>query len=211
MHQIIKACEDDGVSLWDPGLGELLRKADAIRLDLASRQQIVLPEFRDPLAKFLRTSVRTYSDALWTLIGVSARDSDGTVMLPLADDEEPLCQVSLRHFEINADEARGEIARRRRILNEDVSRLKIMLEEAERAQDEAHKVELENVQAAKLAQFDVEKIRAVKLMPLVWARIKESKIGKLVWWFGEEPLRKLLGAALVAGAFALVRWLVSRF
>jgi hypothetical protein len=42
-------------------------------------------------------------------------------------------------------------------------------------------------------------------------RFKESRVGKIVWWFGEEPLRKLLGAALVAGAVALVRWLVSRF
>jgi predicted nucleotide-binding protein len=135
MHGIIKACDEEGVSLWDPGFDEVLRKAEAIRLDLASRQQTVMPEFRDPLAKFLRTSVRTYSDALWTLIGVSARDSDGTLMLPLAGDGEPLYQVSPQHFEINADEARGEIARRRRILNEDVNKLTIMLEEAQRAPD----------------------------------------------------------------------------
>src|SRR2546428_10422885 len=210
MHAMVKACEEGGLSLWDPGFEVALRKGETIRLDLAGRQQIVLPEFRDPLAKFLRTSLRTYSDALWSLIGLTTMVSGGTMMVPTEEDGEPIYQVSLRTFEINADEAHSEIVRRRRILNEDVSKLKIMLEEAQKAQDEAHKLELENIQAAKLTQLDAEKAQAVKLMPLIWARLKESRVGKIVWWFGEEPLRKLLAAALVAGAVALVRWVVSR-
>jgi len=185
MHAMVKACEEGGLSLWDPGFEVALRKGETIRLDLAGRQQIVLPEFRDPLAKFLRTSLRTYSDALWSLIGLTTMVSGGTMMVPTEEDGEPIYQVSLRTFEINADEAHSEIVRRRRILNE-------------------------NIQAAKLTQLDAEKAQAVKLMPLIWARLKESRVGKIVWWFGEEPLRKLLAAALVAGAVALVRWLVSR-
>src|SRR2546423_218706 len=70
MGKIIKLCEDEHLSLWDPQLDELLRKVESIRLDLASRQHIVLPDYRDPLAKILRTSVRMPSDALWSLIGV---------------------------------------------------------------------------------------------------------------------------------------------
>ena len=42
-------------------------------------------------------------------------------------------------------------------------------------------------------------------------KFKESTVGKFVWWLGEEPLKKLLGAAVVAGAVYLDRWLASRF
>ena len=41
-------------------------------------------------------------------------------------------------------------------------------------------------------------------------RFKQSPVGKFLWWFGEEPLRKALGAALVATVLALVKWFVSR-
>ena len=208
MHEILELCEEEHRSLWDPQLDELLKGVEAIRLDLASRMQIVLPEFRDPLAKFVRTSVRANSDALWSLIGETSI-VDGRMMVPIEDDGELRYQVSLKTFEINADEARGEITRRRRILKEDVSRLTIMLEEAERAKGEAHRLELEKSQAAKLSR-------------LVWTRLRESPFGKIVWWFGEEPLRKVLPGLLVAGAafvippirhgiVALVQWVLSQF
>jgi hypothetical protein len=210
MHQIIKVCEEGHVAPWDrEELDELLKKVEAIRLDLASRQHIVLPEFRDPVAKFLRTSVRTYSDALWSLIGEVVTQRDGTILVPIEDDGELIYNVSLKNFEINVGEARAEIARRRRVLNDEVNKLSIVLEEAQRAQDEAHKL-------------DLEKIQAVKLIPLVWARLKESTIGKIVWWFGEEPLRKWLLPLVVAGAAAaipsirhgiaaVVQWFLARF
>ena len=41
-------------------------------------------------------------------------------------------------------------------------------------------------------------------------KFKQNPVGKFLWWFGEEPLKKALGAALVAGVLALVKWLVSR-
>jgi hypothetical protein len=51
----------------------------------------------------------------------------------------------------------------------------------------------------------------VKLPPrTMLVRFKESPVGKFLWWFGEEPLRKWLGAVLLAGVAALVKWLLSR-
>jgi hypothetical protein len=197
MHEMIKRCEKQGVSLWDdPRLEDGLKNAEAIRLDLASRQHIVLSELRDPLATFVRTSVRTYSHALWSLIGWT-NTVNGRMTVPIDDDGDSVYQVILKKFEINADEAHGEIARRRRTLVGDVNQLKIMLEEAQRATDEAH-------------QLALEKVHAAKLIPLLWAKFKESKVGKVVWWFGEEPLKKLLVALFAAGAVTLVKWLVSR-
>jgi len=58
-------------------------------------------------------------------------------MVPIDDDGGRVFKVSVRNFEINADEASGEIVRRRRTLVEDVNKLKIMIEEAQRAADEA--------------------------------------------------------------------------
>jgi len=187
MGEIIRLCGEEHLTFWDPQLDELLKKVEAIRLDLASRQELVLPEFRDPLAKFIRTSVRSYSGDLWTLIGVFARDSDGTVVVPIGDDGEPTYEVSQRNFEINTDEARAEVVRRRRILTEDVRKLKVMIEEAERVWAEEHELEL-------------EKVHATKVVPLLWSRFKGSTVGRIVWWFGEEPLRKVLLGLLVAGA-----------
>ena len=197
MRETIKLCEEEHLSLWDPRLDELLRKVESIRFDLASRQQTVLPDYRDPLAKILRTSVRTHSDALWSLIGLSRTDADGTVMVPIEEDGELVYQVSPKNFEINVDEARGEIARRRRSLNDDITTFKIMIEESERAHAQAYQLELQGG-------------HSVKVMPLIWARLKASPVGKVVWWLGEEPLKKLLVALFAAGAVALVKWLVSR-
>jgi len=197
MKEIITRCEQEDLYLYHLQLDRLLRDVEAIRLDLASRQHIVLPDYRDPLAKFVRTSVRTPSDALWSLIGLSQILADGRVIVPMDDEGHQVYNVSLKNFEINVDEARGEIGRRRRTLNEEVSRLKIMIEESERAQAEAHQLELRSV-------------RSVKVMPLIWARFKESPVGNVVWWLGEDPLKKLLVALFAAGAVALVKWLVSR-
>ena len=56
----------------------------------------------------------------------------------------------------------------------------------------------------------------------MWMRLKGTTAGRLVWWFGEEPLKKALGAAVVAvsvwvippirhGVAALIRWIASFF
>jgi len=53
-------------------------------------------------------------------------------------------------------------------------------------------------------------------------RFKQNPIGKFLWWFGEEPLRKLLGSLVVAGVLAaippirhafaaLLQWILGRF
>lgn len=65
--------------------------------------------------------------------------------------------------------------------------------------------------------------------PLVWSppvgrlvRFKQSNVGKFLWWFGEEPLRKVLGSVLLAGVLAaippirhvianLLQWVLSVF
>jgi hypothetical protein len=44
----------------------------------------------------------------------------------------------------------------------------------------------------------------------VLTRAKKNPVAKVLWWFGEEPVRKALGALLVAGVLALVNWLLSR-
>jgi len=71
------------------------------------------PTAATPLAKFLHTSVRTFSPALWELIGDAVVDDDGKTLVPVDDDGELIYDVSLRRFEINAEEARTEIARHR--------------------------------------------------------------------------------------------------
>ena len=66
-------------------------------------------------------------------------------------------------------------------------------------------------------RFSTVELPAIKV-----ARFKESKVGKVLWWFGEEPLKKWLGAAVVAAAGVLIppirhaisaffQWIVSRF
>lgn len=57
LEHVVKLCSESGLAIWSAGVVEAaLRKADALRIDVASRQQEVLPAYRDPLAKFLRTS-----------------------------------------------------------------------------------------------------------------------------------------------------------
>ena len=55
---------------------------------------------------------------------------------------------------------------------------------------------------------------------MVLAKVKGSTVGRVLWWFGEEPLRKLLGSLLVGGVLAaippirhvfvaLLKWILS--
>ncbi len=209
LRKIIKPSEEKGLPLSDPQLDDVLREVDAIRLDLASRQHIAVPDYRDPLAKFLRTGIRTFSNELWSLIGESFTQKDGTLLVPIDEEGESIYKVSLKNFEINVAEAGAEIARRRRVLKEDVRKLTIMLEEAERAHAEAHRLELERVQATALSHQ-------------AWTKFRESTLGKIVWWLGEEPLRKwllgVLGVIVLGlippirhGLGAFLQWVLSRF
>jgi len=65
-------------------------------------------------------------------------------------------------------------------------------------------------------------VRVVEPPATRLVRFKQSPVGKFLWWFGEEPLRKLLGSLVVAGVLAaippirhaiasLVGWIISRF
>jgi hypothetical protein len=181
----IRACQEKRLSFWDPQLDLRLKLVETLRLDLAGRQYTVLTELSDPMGKFLHTSVLVPSKDLLTLFFVVDVDQYGTVRVPIGDFDEERYEASETKFERNAAEARVEITRRRRRLQADETKLTIMLEEAQRAQDEANK-------------FELDKIKAARLMPLVVARLKDSKVGKIVWWLGEEPLKKALIALLVA-------------
>src|SRR6266702_364141 len=191
----LNGCERGRLSLWGPKLADGLASADDARLDLASRQPALFPDCRDPLAKFLRTGVRTFSPALWDLIGETYVDEDGNdVLVPVDDDGNEIYEVSVRRFEINALEAR-------------VRKQRTMLEEAERAVAEEH-------------ARDLEKLRAASLTHLTWHKFREGRLGRVVWWFVEEPLRNLLWAGVLAlvvvppirdTLLALLRWLGSLF
>ncbi len=204
----LSASEKGRLSLWGPKLADGLESADDARLDLASRQPALFPDCRDPLAKFLRTGVRTFSPALWDLIGETYVDEDGNVVLvPIDDDGNEIYEVSVRRFEINALEARAEIARHRHELEAQIRKQRTMLEEAERAVANEHARQM-------------EKLRATSLTGLALAKLRESWLGKVVWWFVEEPLRNLLWAGVLAlvaiqpmreAVFALLRWLGSLF
>ncbi len=207
MRAILDACERGRLSLWGPKLADGLKNAEDARLDLASRQPTLFPDCRDPLAKFLHTSVRTFSPALWELIGDAVVDDDGKTLVPVDDDGELIYDVSLRRFEINAEEARAEIARHRHDVEAQVRKQRTMLEEAERAVADEHVRQL-------------EKLRTASVTRLAWDKLKGSWLGKVVWWFVEEPLRNLLWGGILAliaippvrnAALALLRWVGSLF
>lgn len=207
LRATLDACEKGRLSLWGPRLADGLESADDARLDLASRQPTLFPDCRDPLAKFLRTSVRTFSPALWDLIGDTYVDDNGKVLVPIDDNEEPVYDVSLKRFEMNAQEARAEIARHRHDVEAQIRKQRTMLEEAERA-------------VADQRSHELEKLRAASLTRLAWHRFKLSPLGKVIWWFVEEPLRNLLWAGVLAlvaippirnAVLTLLRWLGSLF
>ena len=131
LREILQQCEKSRQSLWDPGVEEALRKADALRLDLAARQQTVLPDYRDPLATLLRTSLRSFSDPLWQLIGTHIVEN-GRTLVPIDDDGRELLEVSPKQLEITVAESESELARRRRYLETEIHRNRSSLEEAER-------------------------------------------------------------------------------
>ncbi len=160
---------------WHPLGREALRRVEALRIDLASRQQDLLPAYRDPLAKFLRTSVLAYTPDLWELLGRFIYDG-GQVLLPMGYDQQAKYEVDQNRFEISVGEARVEIARRRRELETQLRQQNVLLEETQRAADEAHARALE-LQRAQGGGF---------WKPL-W-----SKLRRLFWWFAEEPVRRNL-------------------
>src|SRR6266550_963741 len=202
----LDACEKGRLSFWGPKLADGLEAADDARLDLASRQPALFPDCRDPLAKFLRTGVRTFSPALWDLIGETYVDEDGNdVLVPVDDDGNEIYEVNVRRFEINALEAKAEIARHRHEVEAQIRKQRTMLEEAERAVANEH-------------ARQIEKLRATSLTGLALAKLKGSWLGKVVWWFVEEPLRNLLWGGILAliaippvrnAALALLRWVGS--
>lgn len=182
LHMIIAACEKPPGSFWDPRFDDLLREAEAIRLDLATRHHIAIQDYRDPLAKFVRTSVRKDSEDLWSLIGDTVTGRRGEVLVHPDDGGNDA--VSSRVFELNSQEARAQIVRRRRDLQEEIGTLRIMLEEAEHAN---------------------------KLWPIVWEKVKKSALGRFLWWFGEEPLRKVLGGLATIVILAALVYLIGHF
>jgi hypothetical protein len=208
LRATLDACEKGRLSIWGPKLADGLESADDARLDLASRQPALFPDCRDPLAKFLRTGVRTFSPALWELIGETYVDEDGNdVLVPVDDDGNEIYEVNVRRFEINALEAKAEIARHRHEVEAQIRKQRTMLEEAERAVANEHARQM-------------EKLRATSLTGLALAKLRGSWLGKVVWWFVEEPLRNLLWAGVLAlvaiqpareAVFALLRWLGSLF
>jgi hypothetical protein len=207
LRATLAACEKGRLSLWGPRLADGLESADHARLDLASRQPALFPDCRDPLRKFLRTSVRTFTPALWDLIGDTYVNDAGKVLVPITEDGEPVYDVSLRSFEINAQEARAEIARHRHDIEAEIRKHKTMLEEAERS-------------VADQRSHELAKVRASSFTRLAWHSFKLSPIGKGLWWFVEEPLRNLLWAGVLAlfaipairnAILALFRWLGSLF
>ena len=201
LEHVVKLCAESGLSIWSTGVVEAaLKKADELRIDLASRQQEVLPAYRDPLAKFLRTSVRAYSGDLWELLGEFMYDG-GQMLLPMDDDGDSIYSVNVKRFEINVGEAKGEIARRRLELRTQLRQHATLLDEAQQAIREAHARDME-----------IAKAQAASAWRNQWQNFKAG-LGRVAWWFVEEPLRNLLWLVAVIVIFALMpssrRWVAS--
>ncbi len=190
LRQIFEACGGNGQAMGNPKFEEPLRDAERLRLDLASRQATVLQTYREPLAQFLRTSVRAPSVPLLQLIG-ETRVEGGRTLVPMDEWGGSEFKISLRQFETQADEARNEIAIRRRDLEAQIRIQQIALEEAEQAIREDHAHEL-------------EKIRAASFWRLVSRKFRGTRLGKLVWWFIEEPVRNLIWLLALVVVFTAV-------
>ena len=206
----IKVCREQHLSLFDPQLDLRLGLGETLRLDMAGRQHTVLTEFRDPLARILNTSVLVPGPYLMQMFFAQTRDvyDEEAVRVPMGPVTE-LYVISEVKLEQNVSEARLEITRRRRRLQADEAKLKIILDEAQQAHSEAR-------------QYELDSSRAEKWTTFTWRAFKGSTVGKVLWWFGEAPLRQLLGTAILAGAAATIRpirdgigaafqWVVSRF
>jgi hypothetical protein len=187
LGRVVAARADDDTPFWNPSGTEALKRVENLRIDLASRQQELFPAYRDPLAKFLRTTVRTFSPALWELLGRFIYDG-GQMLLPLGIDDETVYKVDLSRFEINAGEARGEIARRRRELQATHRQQNALLDETQRAYDEEHSRALA-LERARGGHF--------------WTSFR-AKLKRLLWWFVEVPIRNLLWLIALIIVFAAV-------
>ena len=195
--EVVQKCEKELLSLWHPAVEEALKRADGMRLDLSSRQPLVLPDYRDPLATLLRTSLRTFSVPLWRLIG-NVIEEDGRLMVPMGGTGQELHEVSLRRFEITIEESRGELARRRRDLQTYLRRTRASLEEVERAVGEA---QIPPIATSPLELPDKVTVRwAVQHVPVSWWLIL---VGAFVATFGAglrvgmiPEVRRIVGALL---------------
>src|SRR5690348_12995233 len=162
-RQIIDACTAANISLWAPPVAKPLRKLEMMRVELDARQQGLLPAYRDPLAKFLRTSVRIFSPPLWELIGEFIYDG-GQMLLPMDDADGTLYALDMTRFEINAGEVKGEIARRRLELEGQLRQQTTLLEEMQSSP--SHKPE---VTLSALIKKCIGKVPFPSLRRFLWA------------------------------------------
>jgi hypothetical protein len=137
---------------WAPEgtvVNAVVLKADAMRLELAEMQEQLLPRHRDPLAKLLRTSLRTDSRALRELLGEVAA----------VDFGDALYLISIPGCERTIAEARSVIAERRHELNADVRRLTATIEEvsSEQGTQRAHELALAQTHASAAVKAQVKK------------------------------------------------------
>jgi hypothetical protein len=181
---------------WPPaGVNVQARIAqlDDHRLELRSRLSTVFrPYAKDPLARFLRNSLRVPTDDFYSLMGTFAGHAKGA--------------VSISRFDLAVAESNSLLAEYRRELEDEIrsarGRLDISLQLAEEAKGDV----------AEERSFDLAKLKAT-VTPTFRAWVeqrRESWPWKFVWPFVEKPLLNLVWVPATAVAVAAWHWLRSR-
>jgi hypothetical protein len=143
---LVQAVQQFDSGMWEPEgtvMAVVVANADLARIQLSALQGQVLPKYQDPLAKLLRTNLRTGSRALYELLGVVAAREDMT--------GEPFYVISTSGCARTMAECQGQIDERRHELNADVTRLTATIEEVESEQgrQRAHEIALAQTGATK--------------------------------------------------------------
>jgi hypothetical protein len=106
----------------DPRIANEVEAIDDLRLDLEGRQSTAIPKYHDPLATILRASLRAPTLTLYEVFG--PLESHGVVQRPI---------LNYQRFNAQVAEAKADIVRYRRELEDEIQREGIRLRELQDA------------------------------------------------------------------------------